>query len=107
EAADHAMAAARAAFLPQVGSTVSRSSQVSVPNDFTQGSADITSQGLVVNTSLNQTLPGFGTTYSLGWNNNRQSQMGGNPLFNPFLRSAFSINVTQPLWRGLVIDQAR
>lgn len=107
ESADHAMAAARAAFLPQVGSTISRSSQVSVPNDFTQGSDDITSRGIVVNTSLNQTLPGVGTTYSVGWNNNRTSQVGGNPLFNPFLRSAFQLNVTQPLWRGLVIDQAR
>ena len=107
DAADHAMAGARAAFLPQVGSTLSRSSQVSVPSDFTQGSADITSRGVVVNTSLNQTLPMLGTSYSVAWNNNRTSQTGGNPLFNPFLRSAFSLNVTQPLWRGLLIDQAR
>jgi outer membrane protein TolC len=107
DGADHAIASARAAFLPQVGSTLSRSSQVSVPNDFTQGSADITSRGLTVNSSFNQVLPVFGTTYALAWNNNRTSQIGGNPLFNPFLRSAFSLNVTQPLWRGLVTDQAR
>jgi outer membrane protein TolC len=78
-----------------------------VPNDFTQGAADITSRGMTVNSSLNQTLPFFGTTYNLAWNNNRTSQVGGNPLFNPFLRSAFSVNFTQPLWRGLLVDQAR
>jgi outer membrane protein TolC len=107
DGADHAIASARAAFLPQVGSTLSRSSQVSVPNDFTQGSADITSRGLTVNSSFNHVLPTFGTTYALTWNNNRTSQTGGNPLFNPFLRSAFSLSLSQPLWRGLVTDQAR
>lgn len=107
DAADHAMAGARAAFLPQVSSTLSRSSQVSVPNDFTQGADDITTRGLAVNAGLNQTLPVLGTSYSLAWSNNRTSQLGGYPLFNPFLRSAFSISVTQPLWRGLLVDQAR
>jgi outer membrane protein TolC len=107
DSADHAIASARAAFLPQVGTTLSRSSQVSVPNDFTQGSADITSRGLTVNSSFNHVLPLLGTTYGVTWNNNRTSQIGGNPLFNPFLRSAFSFNVTQPLWRGLATDQAR
>lgn len=107
DSADHAIASARAAFLPQVGTTLSRSSQVSVPNDFTQGSADITSRGLTVNSSFNHVLPLLGTTYGLTWNNNRTSQIGGNPLFNPFLRSAFSFNITQPLWRGLATDQAR
>ncbi|ODS58142.1 MAG: hypothetical protein ABS36_04450 [Acidobacteria bacterium SCN 69-37] len=107
DSADHAVASARAAFLPQVSTTLSRTSQVSVPTDFTQGAADITSRGLTVNSSVNQVLPLLGTTYNVAWNNARTSQTGGNPLFNPFLRSAFSVNVTQPLWRGLVTDQAR
>ena len=105
--ADHAIASARSAFLPQVGAALTRSSVVSVPNDFTQGSSDITSRGAVVNASFAQALPHLGTSYNLAWNNNRTSQIGGNPLFNPYLRSAFSINVTQPLWRGLRTDQAR
>jgi len=107
DSADHAIASARAAFLPQVNTNLSRSSQVSVPNDFTQGSADITSRGLTVNSSFNQVLPLLGTSYNVAWNNNRTSQIGGNPLFNPFLRSAFAFTVTQPLWRGLMTDQVR
>ena len=107
ESAGHAVRAARAAFMPQLGSSLSRSSSRSVPQDFTQGSADITSQGLVVAGSLNQTLPLFGTRYDVSLNNSRNSQVGGNPLFNPFLRSSFSFNLTQPLWRGLTIDANR
>lgn len=105
--AGHAMAAARAAFLPQVGSSLSRSSSRSVPNDFTQGAADITSQGLIVGGSFSQALPLYGTRYDLSLNNTRNSQIGGNPLFNPFLRSSFSLNITQPLWRGFLIDSNR
>jgi outer membrane protein TolC len=107
DTASHAVAAARAAFLPQFGSTLSRSSQRSVPNDFTQGADDITSQGVTVNSTFTQVLPALGTRYDLSWNNNRSSQSGGNPLFNPFLRSSFSFNVTQPLLRGLTIDASR
>ncbi len=107
DSADHAIASARAAFLPTVGSSLSRSSQVSVPTDFTQGAADITNRGLTVNSSFNHALPFGGTSYGVTWNNNRTSQIGGFPTFNPFLRSAFSVSVTQPLWRGLVTDQAR
>jgi outer membrane protein TolC len=107
DAANHAVFGARAAFLPQITSSLSRSSSRSVPQDFTQGAADITSQGVVIGTTINQVLPMLGTRYGLSWNNTRNSQAGGNPLFNPFLQSSFSFNLTQPLWRGLTIDQSR
>ena len=68
DAASHAIAAARAAFLPQVGSSLSRSSSRSVPQDFTQGAADITSEGLVVGSSFTHVLPAFGTRYDLSLN---------------------------------------
>ncbi len=107
DGADDAVASARASFLPQFSTSLSRSSSRSVPGDFTQGSADITSQGVVFGTTFSQQLPTFGTRYDASWNNNRNSQAGGNPLFNPSLRSSFSINLTQPLWRGLRTDQSR
>ncbi|MEO7192605.1 MAG: TolC family protein [Vicinamibacterales bacterium] len=107
ESAAHAVTAARSAFMPIIGSSVSRSSSVSVPNDFTQGSSDITRQGLDVRNSLSQVLPVFGTRYDVSLSNSRNSQIGGNPLFNPFLSSGLSFNVTQPLWRGFMTDQNR
>lgn len=107
DAASQGVASARASFLPQVGTSVGRSSRRSVPSDFTQGVADITSQGVSFTSQLGQLLPILGTRYDVTWSNNRNSQVGGNPLFNPFLQSSFGLNVTQPLLRNLFIDQNR
>lgn len=107
ESASDGVAAARASFLPQLVSGLSRQSSRSVPNDFTQGVVDITSENVVVSGGLSQVLPWMGTRYSASWNNTRNAQVGGNPLFNPFLSSQFAVTVTQPLWRGLRIDAAR
>jgi outer membrane protein TolC len=107
DAASHAVAAARAAFMPQFGSSLSRSSNKSVPIDFTEGDNDLTSQGITVNSSFTHVLPTFGTRYDLAWNNNRNTQAGGYPAFNPSLRSSFAFNLTQPLLRGFTIDASR
>lgn len=102
-----AIATARASFIPQLFSSVSRVSARNVPSDFTQGVVDITNQNVQVSSQLNQVLPFFGTNYQLNWNNTRNTQQGGNPLFNPSLRSNFSFNLSQPLWRGFLTDQNR
>lgn len=107
DAADAAIASARAAFLPQVGSTLTRGSQTSPPSDFTQGSNDVSSETFSFGAQLGQVLPGFGTRYDLSWNNNRREQIGGVPIFNPSLQSSFQIVVTQPLLRGFLTDQNR
>ena len=107
ESADHLVAAARAAFLPQVGTSLSRSSQKSLPNDFTQGDSDISSQGLTFGTAFSHELPVLGTGYNLSWNSNRRTQTGGIPSFNPSLGSSFAFSLVQPLWRGFMTDQAR
>jgi outer membrane protein TolC len=107
ENASYGVAAARSAFLPVVGTSLSKSSSKTVPSDFTQGADDITSQGLVAGSSYNQLLPFFGTRYDLSLSNTRSTQAGGRPRFNPGLRSTFAFNVTQPLWRGLRIDANR
>jgi len=102
-----AISSARSSFMPLLTSSVFRSSAKSVPNDFTQGVFDITSQNVNFASQLNQVLPFFGTNYNVSWNSSRNTQEGGNPLFNPALGSRFAFNVTQPLWRGLVIDPNR
>jgi outer membrane protein TolC len=108
DAASHAVAAARAAFMPQFGTSLARSSSRSVPNDFTEGGSDITSRGLTFNSSFNQALPAFGTRFDVSWNNNRSTTSGLlNPIFNPNLRSSFSFNLTQPLLRGFRTDGNR
>lgn len=107
DAADEAVAAARAAFLPQLGSTLQRRSQTSPPGDFTQGSNDVTRQNVDFSAQFGQALPAFGTRYDVSWSNNRATQLGGVPNFNPSLSSSFQIAVTQPLLRGFMTDQSR
>jgi outer membrane protein TolC len=107
EDASLAISSARSSFMPLITTNVSRNSRKSVPGDFTQGSLDITSQNVNFASQLSQTLPFLGTAYNLNWSSNRNSQEGGNPLFNPALGSSFGFNITQPLWRGFLTDPNR
>ena len=107
EDASLAIASARSAFVPQLTSSVFRSTAKSVPNDFTQGTLDISSQNVNFTSQLNQILPFMGTNYNVSWSNTRNTQEGGNPLFNPSLGSRFAFSITQPLWRGFLTDPSR
>lgn len=106
-AADDAVAAARAAFLPQLSAALDRQSQTRPPSSFTEGSSDVTSQNLAFSALFGQALPTLGTRYDLQWNNSRFATIGGVPSFNPQLSSSFRVQVIQPLVRGFLTDQAR
>ena len=107
EDSSRAIASARASFMPLLTSSLFRSSSRSVPSDFTQGILDITSQNVNFASQLNQALPFLGTSYNLSWNSSRNTQVGGNPLFNPSLGSRFAFSITQPVWRGFLTDPNR
>jgi len=107
DVAAQSIASARASFLPNISSGVSRSTSDSVPTDFTQGSSTISSTGLNVSGSFNQQLRWYGGRYSVTWSGNRNEQIGGNSSFNPRLGSTLSVNFSQPLWRNLTIDSNR
>lgn len=107
ESADYAVAASRASFLPSLTSSLSRTSSTSSPTDFTQGSLDISNQNLNAGLTWNHVLPWMGSTYRVSWSNQRSTQTGGFPTFSPRLGSSFSLNVTQPLLRGFMVDSAR
>jgi outer membrane protein TolC len=83
EDASLAIASARSSFVPQLTSSVFRSTAKSVPSDFTQGVLDISRQDFSFTSQLNQVLPFLGTNYNLSWSNTRNTQEGGNPLYNP------------------------
>jgi len=107
EVAGHSVALARSAFLPQVQSSISRQTARSVPSDFTQGSADISSAGLRVSGSVAQNLRWYGSSYALTWSGNRSTQIGGLSSFNPRLGSTLQVTFDQPLLRGFKTDSAR
>jgi hypothetical protein len=72
--AGHAIAAARASFLPTLDSSLGRRTSKSIPFDFTQGAADITSTSVNISGSVRQALPWFGSGYSVNWTGSRSSQ---------------------------------
>ena len=98
---------ARASFLPQISSSFNNSTRKATPSDFTQGTVDITSRNISFQGRSQQLLPWFGSGYSVSWNGNRSSSVGGFPTFAPGLGSSISVNFTQPLWRGFLIDGTR
>jgi len=107
EGADYAVAASRASFMPSLTSSLNRTSSRSSPTDFTQGALDISNQNLNGGLTWNHALPWLGSTYRVSWTNQRSTQTGGFPTFSPRLGSSFSLNVTQPLLRGFLVDSAR
>ena len=105
--ADYGVALSRSAFLPQVTGSLTQQSSRNVPSDFTQGTSDITNDGLNVGGQVVQQLRWTGAVYSVNWNGNRSTQDGGISSFNPRLGSNLRINVAQPLLRGFKTDTER
>ena len=105
--AAEAISGARAAFKPLLSSSFGRTSSVSVPSSFTEGSTDITNQRMNVSTQIAQNMPWFGGNYFAQWSNNRNTQVGGTPTFSPNLGSTLTLSFTQPILRDFRIDPNR
>jgi outer membrane protein len=107
DVAAHSIAIARSAFLPQVSSTIRNRNAKSLPTDFTQGSSDISSNGVTVSGSVSQVMPWYGGSYSATWQGSRTTQSGGFSAFNPNLGSFLQLGYTQPLLSGFRTDAFR
>jgi outer membrane protein len=103
---DTRVAAAAGAFAPTLGSSLGRNNQLQAPAGLlvpTATRTDVVSS----NISLNQRLPMFGTSYSLGWDGSHTTSNNFLNSYNPILRSGFSLNVSQPLLKDFKTDSAR
>lgn len=103
---DTQVAAAAAAFRPTVSSSVQRNNQLQPPSNLI---VPIPTRTDVVtsNVGLNQRLPWFGTSYTVGWDSSHTDSNAIINAFNPLVRSGLSLNVSQPLLRDLRTDAAR
>ncbi len=105
--ADENLAQVRAAFNPSLAASFTRSSSQSTPNSAYEGRSTITSSDLGGSMTVQQALPWYGSSYRLSWNAGRStSDVAANP-FDPRLRSNLSLNITQPLLAGFLIDGNR
>lgn len=103
-----AVVSARAAFLPTLTTSLSRVHQQSLAQRFSDGTTSVSERtSISSSTQASQLLPWTGGSYAVTWSASRDETPGGSSTFNPSLGSALRINVSQPLWRNLIIDGPR
>jgi outer membrane protein TolC len=103
-----AVSRALAAYSPEVfGSTV-RSSNTSPPTDFLSQGIDVTSTSRTTGSGgIRQNVPWLGGRYQLGLSGLRLTSNAPRTPFSPQLGSNLDLGFTQPLLRGLRIDNIR
>ena len=107
QAVDFQIAALRNAYLPTVSSTVGQRDIFQLPRDQLQGGDRVSVATTTFNSAVNQTLPWYGGSFSLAWSNNKQDSSSALVRFNPTFTTGVTASYTQPLLRGLFIDQQR
>ncbi|MGC4082949.1 MAG: TolC family protein [Vicinamibacterales bacterium] len=103
---DTRVAAASGLFKPVFASSINRNNQLSPPSSLLFPTA--TRNDVVTsNVGVNQRLPWFGTSYSVGWNTSHTDSNSFLNSFNPLLQSGLSFQISQPLLKDLFTDTAR
>jgi outer membrane protein len=103
---DAQVAAAAGAFKPSLTSSVNSNNQLQPPSSFLVPIATRTNV-MASTAGVAQTLPWFGTSYSLAWNVAHTDSNSFLNSYNPLLQSGLQFTLSQPLVRNLAIDQAR
>lgn len=107
DVAARAVDVANTAWTPQlVGRTGGASQQTPPLTAFDQGRRAIVNRNVSSSLGVGQLLP-WGGSYSIDWDASRLSGNSAVTLFNPQVGSNASLTLTQPLLRGLFIDERR
>ena len=72
-----------------------------------QGGNSVTEKGFYSNTGVTGKTPRFGGNYSATFSNSRTTSDSAINSLNPQYPSSLTLEYTQPLWRGLRIDETR
>ena len=72
-----------------------------------QGAGGIVQKGFYSNSGLTGKTPRFGGSYSADFSSSRTTSNSALNSLNPQYPSSFTLSYTQPLWRGLRIDETR
>jgi HAE1 family hydrophobic/amphiphilic exporter-1 len=107
--ATDSVAAADGAFDPQVGVQSSFLRQQTPVSSLIGGAAngELTQQGLLFEPDFKGVVRNSGTRYQLGFTSRRQTTDNQFTTLNPQFPSELSVSITQPLFRGLRVDDAR
>jgi outer membrane protein TolC len=109
EEADYSVTGAKGFYDPVFGALVQRSRAVTPIASIIGGSADgkLTSKEYDLNPSITGSSPWLGGSYTLTFNNAQQITDSTFTTLNPQYPASVSLNLTQPLWRGLHFDNGR
>ena len=104
---DFNLASARASFMPRVTSSYSFSNSSSPSNNTLEGVTRLTNIGQNYNGGMDQTLPWFGSSYSVTFSNGRQTTNNVTTRLNPSYSSSVRLGYSLPLLAGFKIDGTR
>ena len=106
---DLAVQGAQAVWNPNLTNTTRLDDTTNIAQDFLLTGADTTTsiRQFTTTSGIAQSLPWYGTDYSLGWTNDRRRSTETGLTFNPTLTSTMTFGVTQPLLRDFMTDSNR
>jgi HAE1 family hydrophobic/amphiphilic exporter-1 len=109
EEAGYNVSAAKGVYDPVAGLKAYHTRQVSPVASILQGSisGELTVTELNATPQISGLSPWLGGSYSLAFSNSREQNDSPFNTFNPMYPTAVSLNLTQPLWRGLRFDENR
>jgi outer membrane protein len=107
QSVDYQLQSARAVFLPRLTSSYSYSNASSVSTNTLDGVARTTTLGQNYNGGMSQSLPWYGGSFTLSFNNSRSSTNVKTARLNPNYNSSVRFNYTQPLLTNRSVDNNR
>ena len=104
---DLSLARLQAVYRPTVSSTIGQQSRINPPTSTLNGGTVVDNDTTTYNAGISQAIPHFGGNFNFQFNNNKQVSSNLFNNYNPAFNSNFSATYTQPLLRGLTIDNNR
>ena len=104
---DFNIARIHAAYRPTFSTTYGQRSRVQPPTSTLNGGSIVDNDFTTYNAGINQLLPWMGASTSFQFNNQRQVSSNLFANYNPLFNNSFNFSYTQPLLRGLFIDNNR
>ncbi len=107
QSVDYQLASARASFIPSVNAGYTFSNSTTSSTSTLEGVTFLTNISQGFNGGVNQTLPWYGSSYSVAFNNGRQSTNNVTSRLNPSYNSDLRLNYQMPILAGFKMDNTR
>ncbi len=107
QSVDLQIAGIRNSYLPVATANLGQRDAYQLPRDQLQGGQRVSVATTTYNAGVAQDVPWYGGNFALTWNNAKRDSSSTFASFNPTYETVLTASYTQPLLRGLFIDQTR